>query len=690
MICITCRRDGFGILGRAILPYYYLLARKIRPALNGMGDAKMCAKSEMGSNPKPRTEPVIGALALPAIAKTRTFAPGAYFFGESEHGTRIIAMIAAAGIALHLLFRFAPIGARSLADVPLYVALVVGGLPLLVSLGRKLWAGEFGSDFLAAISIVTAVLLSEYLVASIVVLMLSGGSALEQVATRRASRVLDALAKRMPSVAHRKSAEGITDVKVADIIVGDPLVVLPHEICPVDGVVSDGQGSMNEAYLTGEPFEVEKAPGATVLSGALNGEAALTIRAEKLAIDSRYARIMRVMEETQQRRPQLRRLGDILGAWYTPLAVGIAVLSWILSGQVGRFLAVLVIATPCPLLIAIPVAVIGAISLSARRGIIIKNPVVLEQLDTCRTFIFDKTCTLTYGKPTLTRIVCAPGFQESPVLAAAASLERYSKHPLATAILEAAQLHGCPLSPATRVSERPGEGMRGTTNGHEVLITGRNKVSAANLDLLQIEPGLECLIFLDGVYAALFGFEDSPRADSRVFVSHLLPRHQVTKVILISGDREPEVRSLADQIGIDVAYAAKSPEEKVEMVRAETQLAPTVFVGDGINDAPAMQAATVGVAFGHESDITAEAADAVILERSLEKVDELMHIGRRMRRIALQSAVGGMVLSIAGMLLAAYGILPPIGGAVAQEFIDLAAVLNAVRVAAPFGTLRDF
>jgi heavy metal translocating P-type ATPase len=572
----------------------------------------------------------------------------------------------------------------------LYVALVVGGVPLLVTLGRKLWAGEFGSDFLAAISIVTAVLLSEYLVASIVVLMLSGGSALEQVATRRASRVLDALAKRMPSVAHRKSADGITDVNVADIIVGDTLVVLPHEICPVDGVVGEGQGSMNEAYLTGEPFEVEKAPGATVLSGALNGPAALTIRAEKLAIDSRYARIMRVMEETQQRRPRLRRLGDILGAWYTPLAVGVAVLSWVLSGQVDRFLAVLVIATPCPLLIAIPVAVIGAISLSARRGIIIKNPVVLEQLDTCRTFIFDKTGTLTYGKPTLTRIVCAPGFQENAVLAAAASLERYSKHPLAAAILEAAQLRKCPLSPATRVSERPGEGMLGTTNGHELLITGRNKISGAKLHLPPIEPGLECVVFLDGVFAALFGFEDSPRADSRVFVSHLLPRHQVTKVILISGDREPEVRSLADQIGIDVAYAAKSPEEKVEMVRAETQLAPTVFVGDGINDAPAMQAATVGVAFGHESDITAEAADAVILERSLEKVDELMHIGRRMRRIALQSAVGGIVLSIAGMFLAAYGILPPIGGAVAQEFIDLAAVLNAVRVAAPFGTLRDF
>lgn len=626
----------------------------------------------------------------PSTTTAQTAAKSSSFFGESGLGTRLIALVTAAGIAAHLALRFLPIGARSVADVPLYVTLILGGLPLVLSLGKKLWAGEFGSDFLAAISIVTGVLLHEYLVASIVVLMLSGGSALEDIATRRASRVLDALAKRMPSIAHRKSDEHIADIKVADILVGDTLVVLPHEICPVDGVVTEGQGSMNEAYLTGEPFEVEKAPGATVLSGALNGEVVLTIRAEKLAIDSRYARIMRVMEETQQNRPRLRRLGDILGAWYTPLAVAIAVLAWVLSGQVERFLAVLVIATPCPLLIAIPVAVIGAISLSARRGIIIKNPAVLEQLDTCRTFIFDKTGTLTYGKPALTRIVCAPGFQESEVLAASASLERYSKHPLAAAILEEAQRRGCALSAATRVSERPGEGMRGTTNGREVLITGRNKVSGNALDLPPAEPGLECLVFLDGAFAALFGFEDSPRADSRLFLSHLLPRHQVTKVILVSGDRELEVRSLAKKIGIHSAYAAKSPEEKVSLVREETQLGKTVFVGDGINDAPAMQAATVGVAFGQESDITSEAADAVILERSLEKVDELMHIGRRMRRIALQSAVGGMILSFAGMILGAYGVLPPIGGAIAQELIDLAAVLNAVRVAAPFGKLRDF
>jgi heavy metal translocating P-type ATPase len=603
---------------------------------------------------------------------------------------KVVAFMAAGGIVVHLLLRFVWGSSAVVSEIPLYVALVLGGAPLVVSLSRKLWAGEFGSDFLAGVSIVTAVLLQEYLVSTIVVLMLSGGTALEEFATRRASRVLDALAKRMPNIAHLKSEQGLTDVALQEIRVGDTLVVFPHEICPVDGVVIEGQGSMNEAYLTGEPFEVAKTPGALVLSGALNGESLLTIRAEKLPTDSRYARIMRVMEETQQRRPRLRRLGDTLGAWYTPLALGIAIVAWMLSGEVQRFLAVLVVATPCPLLIAIPVAVIGAISLSARRGIIIKNPGILEQIDSCRTFIFDKTGTMTYGKPTLTEIVCAPGFEEADVLAAAASLEQYSKHPLASAILESARQRGSALSEVSRVSERPGEGLQGTTNGREVLITGRNKDSAEGLQLPPVEAGLECLVFLDGVFAGLFRFEDSPRGDSRVFVGHLSPRHRVTKVILVSGDREAEVRSLAAKIGIQAAYGSKSPEEKVELVRAEASKQKTVFVGDGINDAPAMQAATVGVAFGHESDITSEAADAVVLERSLAKVDELMHIGRRMRRIALESAIGGMALSAAGMLLAAYGKLPPISGAIAQEVIDLVVVLNAVRVALPFGTLRDF
>jgi len=604
--------------------------------------------------------------------------------------TLFVAATSATAIIAHLLLRVLFGGNGNLIQIPLFVALLLGGAPLVVTLTKNLLARDFGSDFLAGISIVTAVLVKEYLVASIVVLMLSGGTALEAFATRRASRVLEALAKRLPSIAHRMINGEMSDVPVNAIAVDDALVVLPHEICPVDGIVSEGHGSMNEAYLTGEPFEIQKAPGTTVISGALNGESLLTIRATRIATDSRYARIMRVMEESQQRKPRLRRLGDMLGAWYTPLAVCIAGAAWVFSGSVERFLAVLVIATPCPLLIAIPVAVIGAVSLSARRGIIVKNPAVLEQIDSCRTFIFDKTGTLTYGRPTLTRIVCSADFAESEVLSAAASLEVYSKHPLAAAIIERAKEKEAELFSVSHVSEPPGQGLQGLVNGRNVRITGRDQVSREIVGLPAVEPGLECLVFLDGKFAALFGFEDSPRGDSRVFLKHLSPRHRVTRMVLVSGDREPEVRALAAKIGIQVAYGAQAPEDKVALVRAETEKAKTVFVGDGINDAPAMQAATVGIAFGHENDITSEAADAVVLDRSLGKVDELMHISQRMRAIALQSAAGGMALSAIGMALAACGWLPPISGAVAQEVIDLLAVLNAVRVAIPVGSLRDF
>ena len=601
-----------------------------------------------------------------------------------------IAFLTVSGIFLHLLLRYLLHSPRIAWQAPLIVVLVVGGVPLLIPLTRKLFAREFGSDHLAGISIVTSVILGEYLVAAIVILMLSGGTALEEFASRRASSVLDALAKRMPQVAHRKNANQLVDVALKDVAIGDLLVIFPHEICPVDGVVVEGHGKMNEAYLTGEPFEIAKTPGSEVLSGSINGDAALNIRAEKLPIDSRYARIMQVMQDAEQRRPNIRRLGDTLGAWYTPVALGLAGIAWAVSGESHRFLAVLVVATPCPLLISIPVAVIGAISLSARRGIIIKNPAVLEQIDRCRTLIFDKTGTLTYGKPSLSEILCAPGFPKADVLRITASLENYSKHPLSQAILQAAKAENLPVELVSEISERPGEGLRGNVGGHRVWITNRKKVIDRKLDLPPVSPGLECLIFLDDVYAATFRFHDKPRQESRTFIRHLGPRHAVNRVLIVSGDRDQEVRHLAQQVGITELHSAKSPEDKVDIVRKEASLAPTLFLGDGINDAPAMKAATVGVAFGVQSDITSEAADAVILETSLGRVDELIHIARRMRRIALQSAIGGMALSIIGMIAAAFGYLPPIGGAVAQEVIDLAAVLNAVRVALPTDSLTDF
>ncbi len=602
----------------------------------------------------------------------------------------LVAILALVAIAVHLILRFGFRTSPLVYNLLLFVALAFGGLPLLIDLIRKVFAREFGSDLLAGVSIVAAVLQGEYLVGTIVVLMLSGGTALEEMASRRASSVLDELAKRQPQTAHRKQDVEIVDVALDDVRVGDILEIFPHEICPADGVVVDGQGMMNEAFLTGEPFEMQKAPGSQLISGALNGDAAIVMRAERLPVDSRYARIMRVMEETQQQRPRLRRLGDKLGAWYTPIAVGLAVLAWVFTRNPHRFLAVVVIATPCPLLIAIPVAVIGAISLAARRGIIVKNPAVLEQIETCRTFIFDKTGTLTYGRPTLTEVDCSPHFQEQDVVRFAASLERYSKHPLAQAILDYAAKNSVQAESASEIQEQPGRGLRGTIGGRKVLLTGRDRLGDEVRELPGARSGLECVLFVDGQYAALFRFRDAPRRDSDVFVKHLGPRHKVNRILLVSGDRLEEVRYLAAEVGITEIHAAKSPEEKVAIVREETQRARTLFVGDGINDAPAMQAASVAVAFGHDSEITAEAADAVILESSLGKVDELIHIGQRMRSIALQSAIGGMALSIIGMLAASAGYLNPIGGAIAQEIIDTAAVLNAVRMALPFKNLRDF
>jgi len=602
----------------------------------------------------------------------------------------LIAGFTLVAIALHIVLRYTLHFPSFASNLPLFGALVLGGAPLVWELFQKLLRCEFGSDLLAGISILTAIALREYLVAAIVVLMLSGGEALEAFATARASAVLDALARRMPNVAHRKETAGLVDIKLADVRIGDELTVLPHEICPVDGTVLEGQGVMDEAYLTGEPYEISKTPGSAVISGAINGEEMLVIRSEKLAEDSRYARIMKVMQQTEQQRPKLRRLGDQLGAWYTPIALGVAAAAALSSGQAERFLAVVVIATPCPLLLAIPTAIIGAISLAARHAIVIKDPAVLEQIGRCQTLIFDKTGTLTYGRPTLTAIICAEGFDRTEVLQLAAGLERYSKHPLASAIVLQAKQENIAVLTAEHISERPGEGLRGFINGHSVQITGRKKVDAPKLALPPLESGLECLVFVEGHYAAAIRFHDAPRRDSASFIGHLRPKHGVAKVMLVSGDRESEVKYLAESVGITEVHAGKSPEEKVTIVRNETTKARTLFVGDGINDAPALMAATVGVAFGSQNDITTEAADAVVLETAVEKIDELMHIGRRLRRIALQSALGGMAASILGMIAAALGYLPPIWGAVGQELIDLLAVLNAVRVALPTENLQDF
>ncbi len=607
------------------------------------------------------------------------------YSGFSGKQKIVVAVLSLGAIAAYLVMRFVFNLPSAIYELPLLIVLIVGGLPLTIELSAKMIKGDFGSDLLAGLSIVTSVILGEYLAGTIVVLMLSGGESLETYAVNSASSVLRALAKRMPSTAHRKSGQKINDVPIKDVAVGDELLVYPYEICPVDGTVIEGHGVMDESYLTGEPYMIEKIPGAGVLSGSINGGTVLTIKADKLAMDSRYAGIMRVMEETQQHRPRFRRLADQLGAIYTPVAVFIALLAWALSGESIRFLAVLVIATPCPLLIAIPVTIIGSVTLSAKRSIIVKDPIALERVDRCRTLIFDKTGTLTYGKPELIEKTIFNGFGAGRVLSFAASLERYSKHPLAQPILNAARKEKVNLRIASQISEKPGEGLRGLVDGCIIEITSRkslykkNKVDASMLPVSA--GGMECVVLIDGVVAAFYRFRDIPRKEGTTFIKHLKKKHRIDHVLLVSGDREADVRYLAEQIGIKEVFAGTSPEQKLRIVQEKVKTGDTVFVGDGINDAPALMASTVGIAIGQASDITTQAAGVVVMDSSLNKVDEFMHISRRMRAIALQSAVGGMALSVAGMAFAAFGYLQPVAGAIVQEVIDLVVVVNALRAA---------
>lgn len=636
----------------------------------------------------PDSKPGIGRLARTSTNHNREVLASVW----QSRLSLAIAMASAIAIFLWLILRFGVGACTSVANLPLVVVLILGGGLQIVALLKKAIAREFGSDLLAGISIVTSVLLGEYLVGTVIVLMLSGGTTLEHFATRKASSALGALARRMPQKAHRQSRGLLTEIDVSEIHVGDTLVVFPHEICPVDGVVIEGHGSMDEAYLTGEPFNISKARGSSVVSGAINGPTALTVSAAKLPVDSRYSQIVKVMESSEASRPSMRRMGDKLGAWYTPLSLAIAGLAGLASGSWDRFLAVLVIATPCPLIIAIPVAIIGAISVCARNGMVVKNAAALEEVGNCGTLILDKTGTLTYGKAVLAHVSCLNGFEENGVLGMAASLEQYSKHPLAQAILNAAAKREVPLFVASEVSEEPGKGLKGFVNGRSIAVVGRLHLQNEQKAELPAaaETGLECVVLVDGELAALLRFADEPRAESGAFVRHLSPKHGISRVVLLSGDRRAEVENLARISGISEIWAEETPEDKVRIVHQAARTHRTLFVGDGLNDAPAMKAATVGIAFGAGNDITAQAADIVILEPMIQKIDELMHIGRRMRNIALQSAVGGMALSVAGMIIAAAGYLPPIAGALTQEAIDSLAVINALRVLARRSDLADF
>lgn len=602
-----------------------------------------------------------------------------------------LAILILAGMSLTITTQFflhSGVVAREILVVTVAISLV----PLLAGLALQMIKGNFSVDVLAAVSTVSAIVMGQYWVAAIVLLMLSGGKALEDYATRRASSVLGALAKRMPNIAHRLDPDGsIVDVATDAVAVGDRLSLHPHELCPVDGVVVEGNGTMDESYLTGEPFFLGKAPGAIVLSGAINGDAALTIQATRLVGDSRYARIIAILKDSEKNRSHMRRIADRLGAWYTPIAIAIAAASWIASGDPERFLAVVVIATPCPLLLAIPVAIIGAISVAARCGIVIKDPSILEKIDSCDTLIVDKTGTLTYGRPTLEEIVRVGSWPADLILQLAASIEQYSKHPLAAPVLAYARNQQLELHVPKDVFEIPGNGLTAHVDGYLVTLTGRSKLpERLARKLPDSGGGLEGIVVIDGEPAGILRFRDEPRAESKPFLGHLRSRHGIQNIVLLSGDRKSEVAEFARRMEITQTHGGQSPEEKVAIVRDLTRTHRTLYVGDGINDAPAMMNATAGIALGVNSDITSAAAGAVILQASLASIDDLIHIGSRMRRIALISAIGGMTLSGVGMVASAMGFLKPIEGALLQELIDLLAILHSLRVLLPSGLVGDF
>ncbi len=620
--------------------------------------------------------------------------PGVVALKTLRRNTTLIAGFCLAAIATHLLLRFGLKAGATAANAPLLAAIALGGTPLLYDLLRKALRRDFGSDLLGGLAVLTSVWLGEYLAGAIVVLMLSGGDALESYAVRSASSVLAALARRMPAVAHRRSAGGIEDIALDEVAVGDTLVVFPHEICPVDGTVVEGHGVMDESYLTGEPFEMSKTPGSAVLSGRgqrrRGADDPDDAARRRFALREDHAGDARVGAEPAAPAPPRRSTRRDLhagGAGRRPGRVG-------RQRRATRFLAVLVVATPCPLLIAIPVAIIGSISLCARRAIIVKSPAVLEQIATCRTAIFDKTGTLTYGEPTLTDVMLAPGRSRREVLALAASLERYSKHPLAVALLDAATAEARAARRSVGGHRAAGRGPAGhrrrPPRPHHQPAEGdrRRPVGGAAHPADRRRPRVR-----RRDRRPLRGDAPVPRraaAREPLVRAHLGPKHQFHRMMLVSGDRESEVRYLAEQVGISEVHAQQSPEQKLALVRRETAAANTLYLGDGINDAPAMMAATVGIAFGEHSDVTAEAAGVVMMDNSLKKVDEFLHISRRMRAIALQSAVGGMALSVVGMALAAAGYLPPVAGAIAQEVIDVVAVLNALRAAFPPAVIHDF
>ena len=580
----------------------------------------------------------------------------------------LAAIVVGAGLAL----TGSGSAARALWGIAVAVSLVV----LSVSVVRELRHGRLGVDVIALLAMGGALALGEELAGAVIALMLAGGNALEEAAGRRAHRDITALLERAPRIAHRREGERLVEVGVDVLVPGDVVIVRPGEVLPVDGVVEDGQALVDESALTGESLPVMRD---RVRAGTVSAGPAFGLRCERTVADSEYSALVRLVHDAQAARAPFVRLADRYAAAFLPLTLILSGAAWALSGDPVRALAVLVVATPCPLIIAAPIAIVSGMSRSARAGVVVKDGGALERLAAARTVLVDKTGTLTLGEPAVSDVIASDSTDADELLRLAASVDQVSAHGLAEAMVHAAERRGLVLSLPEGVVEGAGQGVEGLVDGHRLTVG-----SGAWLRERGIVPspapdgGAPVFVGLDGRAAGVVVLADRLRDDARSAVA-ALRTSGVQRIVMATGDHRSIAETIARQVGVDEVHAELSPADKLELVRT-TRDRPVVMVGDGINDAPALALADVGVAMGVAgATAAAEAADAVIVVDRLGRLADAVRFSARALHIARQSVLVGMGLSLVAMAVAAAGHITPLAGAILQEGIDVAVILNALR-----------
>ncbi len=607
---------------------------------------------------------------------------GASFAGfVRERSTALLIVLAMIGLGVGLALSWQGMAieagqAHFLATLPVLLAL----LAEIVSALRK---GEVGLDIVAALSMGAGLAFGEPLAANVVALMYAGGQGLEAFAAGRARREMTALMGRVARTALRLRNDEVEEVPIGEIRPGDRLMIRHGEVLPVDGLVERDTARLDLSALTGESVPVAVEPGGEALSGAASVGHGFVLRATRPAAESTYAGIVRLVEAAEASRAPMVRMADRYALWFLGLTLAIAGAAWFATGDTRRLLAVLVVATPCPLILAVPVAWIAGMSRAAGMGVLVKGGAVLEALSRIRTVVLDKTGTLTHGQADISAIHTASGFGADEVLRLAASLDRASGHVVAEALVRAAEQRGLHLSVPVDVVEDPGAGISGMVDGRQVMLGGFDYVASHLRGLAELPEATisgPCVaVAVDGTFAGILALRDRLRDDAGA-VLESLRQSGVAEIVLASGDRADVVDEVGALLGLDRLHAELTPEDKVRIVREAAALGPVMMVGDGINDAPALAAATVGVAMGARGAVSSsEAAGVVLLVDRLDPLVRTLAVARRSRRIAMESVLAGLGLSIAGMLAAAFGYIQPVEGALLQEAIDVAVILNALR-----------